>query len=324
MSSSNTASSHAQLFTEVSLDDMCISRPIASTSGGRGQTSSNMYIGAGGRKPFAFQMSRAGAAHRNTLVFAPDAPTNGSTRVNLALSIPRGDEDVMAFWAALDDRVIKHTAIHSKEFLKRTMTEEEVRSIYTPTVRVKEGFENYIKVRFDIAADARCGVKMFDVNEQHKRYSPLHHSRLDQGDSVTCITQAGLVYFFNQKVGITIDVSHLTRYAPPPANDFPFQLGAEYSACAPDDLFKAPETAEATPSTAPLHDHVDVDENDDDDDVEDDEEEKTPAPAVVAADGSSVTLDPVTMYIIPNTGHGAKRDATYATATNPRASKRTA
>lgn len=227
------------LFSEVDTRSIVISRPIASTANGRGPTSYNMFVGTACRQPFRFQMSRSGPAHRNTVVFPPDVPNNGGTRVNMALSIPKADVEVLKFWSQVDDVVIAHTAKHSKEFLKREMTEDEVRAIYTPSIRMKEDFENFLKVRFDTTPRQTLNeVKMFDVNELRKRYSPLDHSRLSQGDVVTCIVQLGMVYFFNQKVGVTVDVSHLTRYVPPPPNEFPFQLGAEYSQCAPNDLFR--------------------------------------------------------------------------------------
>jgi hypothetical protein len=299
------------LFTEVDTNAIIISHPVACTSSGRGPASYNMFVGAAGRKPFRFQMSLPATIHRNTLVFAPDAPANGGSRFNLALSIPRVDEDVMAFWEKVDGVVIAHTAKHSKEFLKKVMNEEEVRAIYTPSIRVKEDYENFLKVRFDTAPDSRCGVKMFDVNEHKKRYSPLHHSNLRQGDAVTCIVQLGMVYFFNQKVGLTVDVSHLTRYAPAPPKEFPFQLGAEYSQCAPDDLFGDDETPATIATiatittttttttdppphseTAPISSTTEDDEDDDEGDEEVEEDGEVPD------DGSTVTIDPVTMQPI--------------------------
>jgi hypothetical protein len=328
----------APLYSEVNLDNIIVSKPIASTGSGRGPTTFNMFIGAPGRKPFRFQFSRAGEAHRNTLVFPPEEANNGSSRINLALSIQKGETDVFEFWQKVDDIIIPHVAKHSKEFLKREMTEVEVRAIYTPTIRSKEDYDSYLKARFDHAPDARCPVKMFDINEHKKRYSPLHHTRLEQGDSLTCIGQLGMVYFFNQKVGITVDISHLTRYAPPPANEFPFQLGAEYSRCAPEDLF-AEDTNEIRQSYVSCNgvtvgDHpleiapivvsnaavglTDVKDEDDSDCGEID-------------DGSTITIDPVTLmpvgtvktWIASNRGkHNESSESEEDDTSKPRAAKR--
>lgn len=301
------------LFTEMDPRGIVISRPIASASKGHGPTSFNMFVGASNRQPFRFQMSLPGPDHRNKLVFAPDTPVNGGSKVSLALSVPTLDDAVMDFWAKVDDVVIAHTAKHSKEFLKREMTEDAVRSIYTPSIRVKEDYDNFLKVRFDTAPDSRCCVSMFDVNEHKKRYSALHHSRLEQGDSVTCIVQLGMVYFFNQKVGITVDISHLTRYAPPPANEFPFQLGAEYQQCVPEDLFRDDTAAVgvaitdsvvvASPTLKPVEDiDATVGGNDQD-------------------DGSTVKIDPVTLLPIDSvapTGHKRPTDAVEEDVSRPK------
>ena len=274
------------LFSEVDTRSIVISRPIASTANGRGPTSYNMFVGTAGRQPFRFQMSRSGPAHRNTVVFPPDVPNNGGTRVNMALSIPKVDVDVLSFWSKVDDVVIAHTAKYSKEFLKREMTEDEVRAIYTPSIRMKEDYENFLKVRFDTTPRQTLNeVKMFDVNELRKRYSPLHHSRLSQGDVVTCIVQLGMVYFFNQKVGVTVDVSHLTRYVPPPPNEFPFQLGAEYSQCAPNDLFKDQSpTSEVTGQQ-----ELEISQE------QTDTEKQSGELISFPDDGSTVVIDPVTL-----------------------------
>ena len=287
------------LYSEVNLADMIVSKPIASTTTGRGPTSFNMFVGAPGRQPFRFQMSRAGLQYRNTLVFPPDTPVNGGSRVNLALSVPKGDTDVFEFWSKVDSIIIEHVAKHSKEFLKRLMTEEDVRAIYTPTLRSKDDYDSYVKARFDISPDARCPVQMFDVNEYNKRYASMHHSRLEQGDAVTTIGQLGMVYFFNQKVGLTVDISHLTRYAPPPANDFPFQLEGEYSRCLTENLFTEIATvAEQLPiekAVASSMELVEMKTEAASAAAAEAEDEAASSSSTAAADGSTVKIDPVTM-----------------------------
>jgi hypothetical protein len=275
----------APLYSAMNLNTIQVSKPIQST-GARGPPSFNCYVGAGNRKPFRFQMTLSGTEFRPNIVFPMDAPTSAATRVNVALSVTANDPGVLKFWADIDSIMIKHLAEHSKEFLKKKMTPKEIREIYIPCVRTKDDFEPYLKIRFDTAIDSRTPFSCWDINESAKRFSKLHYSRLGQGDSVLVIIQPGMLYNFSGKVGCTIDCSHMVRFAPPPANDFPFQLGVDgidYHQVSPDDLFSDKNIA-IIDKIVQQHEAKKLIELVPEDDGDDD-----------GYDGSTVKLDPITL-----------------------------
>ena len=277
---STALDSSAPMFDTMNLDMMQISKPIQSTSV-RGPPSFSCYVSAGNRKAFSFQMTYAEPEFRPCIVFPLTPPTPANTKVNVALSIPAHSENVFSFWNKIDTKMIKHIAEHSKEFLKKQMTEDEVRAIYIPCIRTKPDYDAYLKVRFDSAPDARIPFMCLDVNIAAKRYSKLHYSRLEQGDYVLAIVQPGMLYNFSGKVGCTVDCTHLLRYAPPPTNNFPFQLGVEkegFHEVVPDELFSTEN--EHVPDDSPSTEH----------DVEIDRLAHT-----ATTDGSTITLDPVTL-----------------------------
>jgi hypothetical protein len=267
---------------------MQISKPIQSANV-RGPPSFSCYVNAGNRKAFSFQMTYPEPEFRPCIVFPLTPPTPASSKVNVALSIPTHSESVFRFWADVDTRMIKHLAEHSKEFLKKQMTEDEVRTIYIPCIRAKPDYDAYLKVRFDTNPDTRIPFTCLDVNIAAKRYSKLHYSRLEQGDSVLAIVQPGMLYNFSGKVGCTVDCTYLLRYAPPPANNFPFRLGAGmegFHEVVPEDLFSTEDAAEIDQLVKCREDTML-------------QSTKTEAPPAVAAetseDGSTITLDPVTL-----------------------------
>lgn len=294
----NTLSNVSPLFTELDVKAISISKPIP-TNSGRGPMSYNMYISGPNRSPFSFQLTRPGPLHRSSLVFSPDPAQNGGDKTNITLSVKPTDEETINFWKSIDDLVIEHVSSNSKEFLKKQMTIEEVEAVFTRAVRQRPDYDPYIKARFHTCPDARTPFRCFEINEEKKRYAPLHHSRLAQSDVVVCVVQLGMIYSFNNKVGYTIDVSHLVRYTPAPCNPFPFRLGSpsEYTMCSSDTLWENVDKGLSEDQDQGQGHH------DEDQDLvvvnaESEPEKKEDADLVLekdSDDGSTVVIDPVTM-----------------------------
>ena len=300
MISSNTGASTVPLYSEVNLNAITLSKPIVSTNS-RGPSSFSMFMAGPNREPFRFQLSRHEAEHRNHVVFQPDPQQNGGSKVNVSLSIPLADTSVFEFFTAVDEIVIKHIALHSKEFLKRSepMTVEQVRAIFAKSVRSKEGYQPFVKGRFDTACDCKMPATFYHVNERAQTYAKMHHSALAPRDSVVAILQLGIIYSINGKVGYCLDISHMSVYSPPPPNAFPFQLGGQkFAEVNADNLWSdqppslSPISPISSSQSSLFRAEIPVMKNEE---------------VVQGADGSTFTMDPVTLLPVAAAANAPKR-----------------
>ena len=232
--------SQTSTFRDADLNQLVVSKPIQSTVSKGKQ---NMYIGAAGRKPFRFQLSAPDGVVTPTVLFAPEEQPATPGRVTMAVSISTKNDDIIEFWGRINDIVIKHVALHSKEFLKTQHTYEEVAAKFTSALRTKEGYDPYLKIRFDISKDSRCPFSCCCANIGGKKFAKIEWQDLHVGDGVVCIVQLGMIYCVNGLVGYTVDCSSILKYAPPPPNEFPFVLRAgvdeeHFTQCSYGDLWK--------------------------------------------------------------------------------------
>ncbi len=277
-------------FREVSLEDLHVSAPVPNKKRGL-----NMYVNGAARKSFRYRGCGGSQGERLTVVFNPEAPESGGSKWSVCLSIPKGCEDLVAFHRAKDEKIISAVAKHSKEFLKREMTEQEVRAIFKPSVVEKDGYEPYLRARFDTAPDSKVPFCLIDVNESTRKFSRAHYSSIRAGDLVSQIEQTGMVYFFNGFVGYANDISNMIRYPPPPQSLAQLAGGEDFMECRPEDIHVAPSTPRAAapepaaPQPTPPEPTAP-------------ERVASPPPSPdpsFGADGATVELDPVTLAPLP-------------------------
>jgi hypothetical protein len=213
------------LYNEMDTSIMTISPPIP----GKQKGVINMYIGGPNRQPFRFQLTDSSPSSRSRVVFSPDENPTG-TKVNLCLTINKACEEAIGeFWGSIDDRVIKHVAANSKEFLKKKMSETEVRKIFKPCIRRKEGYEPYIKARFQSGDVGNLPVLAFEADESLSKAYSISPRDIGIGDSVICVVQPGLIFHCQGSVGYTVDITHIVRYKTASISSFPFKFADDSS-----------------------------------------------------------------------------------------------
>jgi hypothetical protein len=291
-----TTTNKALLFSSMNLKNISLSEPQKGKANGTGPSSLHIYVNTNNMLPFRFQLTEDTQDDHSRIVFEPAPPSGMNARVNLALTVTDSPE-MEEFWSAYDTICINHVAKHSEAFLKQKMSETKVREIWAPCIRRKAGYASFIKARFDTSHDAHTPFHAFEANVTTKRFTSLHYSRLERGDEVLAVVQPGMLYYFQGKVGSTIDITHLVRFTAPPTNNFPFQLNEAqpYSEVAPEELFSAA-------NVAAIETNVDPRQSD-----------STNRNVYVAADdGSTFKIDPVTMLpifetILPSPSEGVIR-----------------
>lgn len=278
-------SAGAPLYSEMNLGLLILSEPQKGKSSG-GPSSMQIYVNTTNGKPFEFQVTGDRKEDRSRVVFEPTPPSGNNSRVNLALTVNPDDEALLKFWADYDTICIKHVAKHSLKFLKKEMTEDEVRAIWTPCLRAKPGYSPYLKARFDTSPDPKVPFSCYEANEAQRRFAAMHYSRLQRNDEVVAVVRPGMLYYFQGKVGSTVDITNLVRFAAPPVSSFPFRIsgmgGDDFTEVGMDELFSEANIAAMDAVAAKYM-----------------EEKKEAAPQSLEPDaeddGSTVTIDPVTM-----------------------------
>ena len=266
MSKTGDANS-TETFESIDLNRLVISKPVASALS---KGSQNMYIGSCDRTPFKFQLSSPKTMVTPSVLFVPEAQPATPTRISMGISISNKNTDMLDFWKKLDGMMINHMVLHSKEFLKTPHTYEEVASKFTSALRTKEGFDPYLKVRFDTAKDARTPFSCCCANITSKKFAPIDWRELRLGDSLICIVNLGMIYCVNGRIGYTVDMSSAMKYARAPPKAFPFVLNNHaddeeqvpaFKQCSYDDLWQQETTSEIVSSDhdAPVDDFDDSD-----------------------------------------------------------------
>ena len=245
-----------ETFEIVDLNRLVISKPVTSALN---KGSQNMYIGSCDRTPFKFQLSSPTTLVTPSVLFAPEAQPANPSRISMGISISNKNTDILDFWKKLDVMMINHVVLHSKEFLKTVHTYEEVESKFTSALRKKEGFDPYLKVRFDTAKDARTPFSCCCANITSKKFAPIDWHDMRLGDSIICIVNLGMIYCVNGRIGYTVDMSSAMKYARAPPKAFPFVLNNHvdnedqvpvFKQCSYDDLWQHESAADlSSPDT---------------------------------------------------------------------------
>ena len=110
----------------------------------RGSKSARIRCGDGGELAFT-------PACKLRVPFAPSSfdKNPNATKLNLQLSIE--DEATLRELKSFDEWVVEHVAQNSERLLRKSMTKEQVQSVYTSNLKSKDGFAPLLKTQLHLA-----------------------------------------------------------------------------------------------------------------------------------------------------------------------------
>lgn len=149
-----------------------------------------------------------------------------STRQNLDFSIDF--DPLRSFFAALDERVVDLAHSKAVEWFRRSLSREEVASMYKPTLTTNDrGYPPTVRTKANVVGSNAVRVWACRSDGSGRREGSTED--IQRGTTYWANITIGPVWFLAKQFGVGLTCTELLAFASPSSELFPFQTAREPS-----------------------------------------------------------------------------------------------
>ena len=167
-----------------------------------------------------------------------DGP-EAKSRKKMELSIGR-DSPIIQVAQRIDEFVVQYTTRKSVEFFKKQMTEDQVRTLFRPTVTLPEDPTRRALMRVKVNAEESKRPTNVLVALNERQYAQGKLADIQQGCSMKVIFEIGGIWYAAKSFGVTLVAKNVLVYA------------SKRGVCAGIDDFSLPAGMELVSAAAAL------------------------------------------------------------------------